>query len=56
MTLDEWLEESLPVKFRPKINCSGGTICLGVVVLVIDSLLGSMSGNRANASSCDCML
>ena len=56
VTLDEGLEESLPVKFRPNINCSGGTTCLGVVVLVIDSFLGSMSGNRVNASSCDCML
>ncbi len=46
----------LPVKFRPNMSSSGGRICLGVVVLVIDSALGSISGNWAIASSCDCML
>ena len=46
----------LPVKFRPNISSSGGRICLGVVVLVIDSALASRSGNRAISSSCDCML
>ncbi len=46
----------LPVKFRPNMSSSGGKICLGVVVLVIDSALGFISGNWAIASSCDCML
>ena len=46
----------LPVKFRPNISSLGGRICLGVVVLVMDSAHGSRSGNRAISSSCDCML
>ena len=46
----------LPVKFRPNISSSGGSICLGVVVLVMESAPGSRSGNRAISSSCDCML
>lgn len=48
--------EDLPVKVRPKTSSSGGTICLGVVVFVIDSALAFMSGNWAIASSCDRML
>ena len=40
---------------RPNTSSSGGTICFGVVVLVIDNALGFMSGNRAVSSSGDCI-
>lgn len=46
----------LPVNVRPNTSSSGGRICLGVVVLVIDSAPGFISGKRAIFSSCDCML
>lgn len=44
------------MKVRPNTNSSGGRICLGVVVSVIERALGSMSGSLAISSSCNWML
>lgn len=42
----------VPVKVRPKTNSAGGTSSLGVVVLVMDSLEGSISwGCMVDAAS-----
>ena len=46
----------LPVNVRPNTSSSGGKTCFGEAVLVTDSALGLISGNRAISSSCDCML
>lgn len=46
----------LPVNVRPNTSSSGGKTGLGVVVFVMDSASGFISGNRAISSSCDCML
>lgn len=46
----------LPVNVRPNTSSSGGRICLGVVVVVIDNAPGLISGNWAIFSSCDCIL
>ena len=46
----------LPVNVRPNTSSSGGRICLGVVVLVIDKAPGFISGNWAIFSSCDWIL
>jgi hypothetical protein len=39
---------TVPVNVRPKTNSFGGTSSLGVVVLVIDSLEGSISASLAS--------
>ena len=41
----------LPVKVRPKTNCSGGTKVFGVVVSVIERSLGLRSGNFSSSAS-----
>lgn len=41
----------LPVNVRPKTSSAAGTVCLGVIVLVIESAPGSISGNWAISSS-----
>lgn len=46
----------MPVNEWPKMSCSDGTSCLGVMVFVIVQASGSMPGRRAIASSCDWML
>lgn len=45
----------IPVKVLPNISSSGGTSCLGVIVLVMESFDGSMPGRRDNESSVACM-
>lgn len=46
----------MPVKFLPKMSCSGGRSSFGVVVWIMDRDSGLIPGSLAISASLDCML